>query len=1160
MTRITKLILFGFKSFAKRTEIDFENSFNVILGPNGSGKSNIIDALSFVLGRMSSKSLRAEKFSHIIYNGGKTKQPATKAEVSIVFDNSNKEFPVDEESVKISRIVKQNGQSTYRINGERRTRSEVIELMSFAKIDPMGHNFILQGDVVKFVDMSPESRRELIEEVSGISIYEDKKKKALNELEKVETKLKEADILLSERKAHLKELKKDRDQALRYRDVETNLKRNKATKINLEIKKFDKKKVESSKEVEKINAEIEKMQTDIESLKLKVEEKKKAVSDITSEIEEKGKKDQVDLNKDIESLRVEIASNKNRTSILDSELLKISERKKQIKEELIGIDSKVKEFEVKGKEFDVKKTAKEEEIKKIDSEISLIRKKSGSDDIGKLDEELSQLDKEEEELQVKSKDVIEEKQELIRNKDKTEFLIQTTDDSISKIESLKVEYSKELKDIEKKKSDFKKLLLKINKYLSEDTANSSKLSDSKNRLSSVSKEVIELRNKFLQVSESVSGGHSVKELLRQKGLGDIYGTVAQLGKVDSKYSVALEACAGPRMKSLVTNNEVTASKGIKFLREKKLGSASFLPLNKVRETSNDCKAYKKDKGVIGIASELISYNSKYKAAFVHVFGSTLVVDNIDNARKIGVGKVRMVTLDGDLIERSGAMFGGYRKRKEKGFSDKKLEDELERKESYEEDLINLVSSLEKKKEEISEEISNLRNEKSEIEGEIIKSEKSLHLDSSDLDASLEKKKELKTDVVSIDKSLASLQKEQTKLALSISSLKQKKQKLKDKINSLRNPRLIAEMNTFTQQRQKLGEELTEINGEINKINVTINDVLTMDGKRANNILKQMDRDEITFTKEKDGLLKQNVSNDKSLKVKESDFKKFQDKFSGLFEKKQKIQEEIQSNEEKIIRKEERINTAEVKINNITIKNSEVMASLAGLNEEFKQYEDVKLLSSVSEEDLKLNIRKYQQALNSIGIVNLKALDIYEDVEKQYNELVEKKNTLMSEKDEVTKLMEEIEEKKQELFIEAFNGLNEKFKTVFSDLSTKGDAYLVLENDKKPLDGGVRVRVRLSNNKFMDIRSLSGGEKTLTALAFIFAIQEYDPASFYVLDEVDAALDKKNSEKLSYLIKKYSDKAQYIVISHNDNVLSEAEVLYGVSMDEQGISNIASLKV
>jgi chromosome segregation protein len=314
MTRITKLVVHGFKSFAKRTELPFDSNFSVVLGPNGSGKSNVLDSLCFVLGRISSKDLRTEKLAHLIYNGGKTKQPANKAEVSIFFDNKEKTFPYQEELLKVSRIIKPTGQSVYKINDKTSTRQEILDLLSLARINPSGHNIVLQGDITRFVEMSSEERRQTIEEISGISVYEEKKKKALSELGKVEERIKEAEILLSERKAHLKELKHDRDQAIKYKDINDRIKSSKATFINLQIKQREKKNSELEKSVTESEQEIAKMKKDIEKLRLAVSKKKEEVAQLTEQLETKAEQDQVSIHKNIEQIRVSIAGNTNRLS------------------------------------------------------------------------------------------------------------------------------------------------------------------------------------------------------------------------------------------------------------------------------------------------------------------------------------------------------------------------------------------------------------------------------------------------------------------------------------------------------------------------------------------------------------------------------------------------------------------------------------------------------------------------------------------------------------------------------------------------------------------------------------------------------------------------------------------------------------------------------
>jgi len=298
-----------------------------------------------------------------------------------------------------------------------------------------------------------------------------------------------------------------------------------------------------------------------------------------------------------------------------------------------------------------------------------------------------------------------------------------------------------------------------------------------------------------------------------------------------------------------------------------------------------------------------------------------------------------------------------------------------------------------------------------------------------------------------------------------------------------------------------------------------------------------------------------------LKDKEIKEKEFYAKFKELFNKRNKVEEEISGLEAVLKKSELDVRDVENKINNISLDKARITSEISALEQEYEEYKDYAHLKGKTEQELSSQYSSLNTKLLKMGSVNMRALEIYEKVEKEYNMLMEKKAKLISEKDDILMMMNEIETKKKDLFIKSFDTVNNHFKNIFGQLSSKGDAYLVLENEDSPFEGGVRINVRISGKKFLDIRSLSGGEKTMTSLAFIFAIQEDDPASFYVLDEVDAALDKRNSEKLSELIKKYCDRSQYIVISHNDGIISSADTLYGVSMDHaHGISKVVSLKI
>ena len=892
MTTIKKLRLYGFKSFPKLTEIEFEKNFSTIIGPNGSGKSNISDAICFVLGRLSTKSLRADKASNLIYNGGKNKEPSKQAEVTILFDNSTNELPVKENEVKITRIVKQNGNSVYKINDKTVTRQQIIDLLAAAKIDPDGHNIVLQGDISKFIDMYTEDRREIIEEISGISIYEDKKHKALLELDKVEQKLKEADIILTERGAHLRELKKDRDQATKYKELQQLIKDNKATYINVQIQQKQKSLQEVQNLINKETNVKDKIQEDINKIKKEVSDKKDDLKKINEEILSRGEIEQIQLHKDIELIKTDSARHTSRLEFLQNEINKIKNRKEQLKNNFNDITKKI----------------------------------TG------LEQEKKLLEKEKEKL------------------DKTKTNIKDVD--------------KETRLI-----DF------------------------------IVRKILDLR------------------------LEGVYGTIASLGKVERKYELALEVAAGARYNAIIVEDDQIAEKCIKYLRENKLGTAIFLPLNKIRlnELKPEQKQLIKAQGVEGVALDLVKFNPIFKNAFSYVYGNTLILDNLDSVRKLGIGRIRMVTLDGDLVEQSGAMIGGFRKRTNLNI----------------EQVIRLDSDL--------------KNTSNQIQ--ILLPEQSRNL---------------------------AILKDQDK-----------------------------ELNEFEQEIKSLKELIKKDEGSLNE--------------------------------------------------KEKYEKKFYDEFKDFGQRREKINELLQNREITLIRLEENIRTVEQKINNISFDRAKLIAGLEDLQNEFEEFKSANIKKTANLDSLMKEIQKAEQELSILGNVNLRALEIYGEIEKEYNGLIEKKEKLKLEKQDVLNMMQEIETKKKDLFMKTFNEIDRNFRNIFASLSTKGQAYLELQDTENPFNAGLDIKVKIVSNKYLNIKSLSGGEQTLTALAFIFAIQEYQPASFYLLDEVDAALDKTNSEKLSKLISQYSKRAQYILISHNDNIITEAKNIYGVSMQD-GVSKVVSLRI
>jgi chromosome segregation protein len=1155
----------GFKSFGEKTDLIFNSSFNCVLGPNGSGKSNIGDALCFVLGKGSAKGMRAEKSAHLIYNGGKNKKPAKEGEVSIYFDNTKKIFPQDTDEIKITRIIRQTGQSIYKINDQRKTRQEILELLRLAAIDPDGHNIVLQGDIIRIIDMSSVQRRQVVEEISGIGLYEQKKQKALKELEKVAQKLTEADIILTERKTYLKDLKKERDQAAKYKELADRISRNKATYLHIRMKRRKDQKEKLTGQIKGYGERVTKKDDEIAVLKTKVVDKKEKIQKITKEVEEKGEKEQVQVLRDVEKLKADIQGNKDRIGMCEAEVQRITTRKDQLTASLGELHDKLVDLQKRIIEQQKEKERLQKEQSHIKGKVESFRKKNKLDGAEDIDKEIAAIDIQVDERQKALQTLREEQQELFRAKDKVDYQLHTLDERIAKVLELEKEHKSEIEALKQMKDEFKKATRELNEALQEDAAMGAQYANARDKLQQTQDELAKLHARQTRIREHSAGNMAVQRVLEQGSkLGQVYGLVSELGQVKSKYALALEIAAGPRLRSVVVADDKTAANCIRYLKSNKLGVATFLPLNKIKGKIIDPKlrALATGNGVHGFASELVAHDSKFKSIFQYVFGNTLVVDTIDVTRRIGIGTVRMTTLDGDLVELSGAMQGGYRQRKKGGlgFQEKELVESIGELEKFFAEHERLVRALQEKRATLEKKIVRLREFKANLEGDIITKEKSLHLDSDDLDASKKHKKELMEQSKKHQEKLDDLQRRISVFNKDFALLKIKKQKLRDTIAQLRNPLLIAELNTFQQKKDELKEKLLEYDANVRNMRMQIENILQPEKENVTKIVKQHEKEYEQFKAEVVQLKNTIKAQGEDLKKKEKKQREFYGAFKGLFKERDQLSEQLQKLENTIIVAEEAIRSIEQKKNVISIEDARISAELSGMEEEYKQYVDVDLYTNKGEDVLKKEIWDFERMVQRLGNVNLKALEIYDTVEKEYYNLLTKKDSLLKEKDEVFVMMNEIETKKKELFMKTFDVINEHFQEIFSALSTKGQAYLAIENEKDLFNAGVSIKVRITGKKFMDIRSLSGGEKTMTALALIFSIQEYDPASFYIFDEVDAALDKMNSDKLAKLVRKYSNNAQYILISHNDGVIAEADTLYGVSMTKDNLSKVVSLRI
>ena len=1156
MVTIQRLTAKGFKSFAKKTELVFGGGFNCILGPNGSGKSNVCDALCFVLGKSSAKGLRAEKSANLIYNGGKKGTPAKEAEVTIEFQDKTNEFNLNKETITLTRKVRNNGTSKYYINEEQHTRQQVVDLLKKAKIDPDGHNIILQGDIVQFMEMKTVQRREIIEDIAGISIYEEKKDKCLRELDKVSTKLNEVQIILTEREANLRELKKDRDQALKYKEAQKNIKDFKATALTHQIKAKTQKEEEYDKRLTDQQKRVDKIEEKIIATKEKINKLKDQVAEINTEVEKKGEKEQILLRQQIDELKELIIKMQSRADVVTTELERIKNRKKQLQEDQKEINKKI--TDAKKQKESLKKNAVNAQgnLEKVNAELKKIKQDHGIADSSAADA-FEQLEQEIEALQRKVEEKRQELQEQFRQKDHASYQLENVTKRIQGLKGLGS--SEEVTKLKEKRARLQQIEKELQKAKAQDQVLSTQIIRLKQSAAQIEEELAKAYTRQARMQEQLTGNAAVQKILNSKMQG-IFGTVAQLGQVDKEYALALEIAAGARLQSVVVESDLVAQKCIGYLKQNRLGVVTFIPLNKIKERviPEEIKRLAKSNKVHGLALDLVQYDRKFKKVFSYVFGPTVIVDDINQARRIGIGLTRMVTLEGDVLEISGAMVGGFRNKKNRGtgFIQKGLDKEVQNAEAKQRETDKQLQQVLKQRNANDETILNLRQEKASLDGEVITLEKTLNLDGIDLSALEQEQAEHKESLASIQLTIKQGQKETIEWAKAIDDLKLRRQKVKQK---LANPQVSKLLEQTEAKKAQFREEMIKSEASQKNIDAQISNLLTPELEKIEQIFKQQGKDAEEFKNELNSLKEILKERQKELAAKEKHEQKFFANIKDLINKRNKCQEKIQAQEANIIRDEEAARSVEHKMNNLAVDRAKTVAEKEGLQKELELYPEATIKRGLDIDEIKVRIREYERIIAKIGNVNLRALEVYDELKAEHEKLQEKAEVISAEKEDVLNMIAEVETNKKDLFMKTYNVIVKNFKRIFAELNSKGEAMVILEDPEDPFAGGVEIQIKLARNKIMDIKSLSGGEKTMAALAFIFAIQEYEPSSFYFLDEIDAALDKKNSEMLSQLVRKYAGAAQYIVISHNDTVISEADQIYGVSMQD-GMSKIVSLKV
>lgn len=812
MPYIERLELKGFKSYGnKKVVILFSRGFTAIVGANGSGKSNIGDAILFVLGGLSAKAMRASRISDLIFAGSKREPPAKYAEVTIYFNNEDRGFPIDEDEVIIKRRVYPDGRSHYWLNGRRATRSEILDLLSAAMISPEGYNIILQGDITKFIKMSPLERRLIIDDISGIAEYDAKKERALQELKQAEENLAKVDILIGEVKKQLDKLEKERNDALRYLDLKEKLEKARVGLVLGEIRKIESEIRNNDERIGNIEREIERMEKRLEEIAKEIVEKENELRRIEEMIERESSSEALRLTREIGEVNSKINLARRNIEIARRELDESQLRLAKVKDELKKVMSEIEKSKGaiirwgRRREALIKQISEKEEernhlvvrLGEIDRTFAVAREEFDSvvkelENARRLmyegEAEIKRLDAEKEKLRSRIA-VLKAKLPGIR-------------DEILKLRDTLDEKKAELSEIENKLSSVSNKRMKVEEEVEKKTL----------ELQKVSKELEDAERELIRIeAQNETKSNRAVEELKRSGIPGIYGTLLELIRVrDEKYSIAVEVALGNRADNVVVEDEIVAEKAIEFLKRNKLGRLTFLPLNKIKARHVN--------GDVGIpVVSVIEYDPKIENAVSFALGDTVIVSSMEEARSY-IGKVRMVTLKGELYERSGAITGGHYRPRGLLLDTKELKEKVENLRIMKESLEGEVNSLRVKLKALENQSFELRIRMSDVEKEI-------SLISKDLEKLIKEEESLRSEIedserkiAEIDETISKKKDEVAKLKGRIERLEKRRDKLKKALENPEAREVTEKIREVEREIAKLREELSRVEGKLESLN------------------------------------------------------------------------------------------------------------------------------------------------------------------------------------------------------------------------------------------------------------------------------------------------------------------------------------------------------
>ena len=1157
---IKKITIKNFKSFGKKVEIPLEKGFTVISGPNGSGKSNIIDSIVFCLGlHSSSKVLRAEKLTDLIFSGNGRNLGT--AEVEIVFkDESGEELRI----LRRVRVTEKNYYSNYYINGKPSSHSEVMRVLEKTGIYGDAYNIVMQGDVTRIVEMTPLQRRKIIDDIAGISEFEEKKAKAIEELEAVRQNIDKLSAILHEVELRLKDLEKDREEALRYRNLLSEKERFENELMAIRRRELLAKFQKVRREIDRFETQKDKIVYRIAEIKEFKEKKRYELDEISRKISEEADERYRQIQELLTKYQGEIEALRKEEEILRNEIEKLNQERMKILLELAKLSDKENILKKELESLNLQKESVEESLSNLNLKIESIKA------------EIDQISGEEEELKDRilrlSEEIEEEKQKrssLLRERDRIYEGIRRITIEIEELEGelrrIKEEYRRIKDEIDEKCKERERVEDELSREIERKKDLDAKIFEYRNRISSIDEEIRQKELELAKVKAELSAYESsfskavelVLEARERKALPGIFGVVAQLAEVDEKFALALEVAAGNSLNFIVVESEDDAIRAINYLKQIKGGRATFLPLNKIRKNFDGLKLdgdVLKERGVIDYAVNLVKCDPKFKPIFNFVFRDTLVVNDIENAKRL-MDRRRIVTLDGELIEKSGAITGGSMERrrgllvsKELMEREKKISEEITFLNSKKASLIGELRKLEESWRDVSKVLAEIEERFREIENEISVLNGRLESISGREVEILEKIETKENERKLLGKKIGEVEEEIKVLDELIREKESELEKLNRQMKDSKLPKLAEELENLKNNHSVVREAMIKIQSEIEKKEIELKQV----EKEREEKERRIGDIDCRVTEHR-GKIEENEGRIEHLKREISRLREEEEelgeKVRDLREKRDSVFSELKQLENEEDRLEYDLLAIDEKINarkDLCDELEEEIRKLPEMEPRMSKDEAIKGLEKVESELLKFDN------------VNLKAIQEYEEVKTRWETLSSRKSNLEEERNEILERIRKYERMKREKFFEVFNALNKNFREIMERL-TDGEGELYLDDPDNPFNSGLHINVKPYGKPVQRIEQMSGGEKSLVALAFIFAIQRYKPAPFYAFDEVDMFLDGVNVLRVARMIREMSSKAQFIVISLRKPMLELADAIVGVTMGRDNSSQVTGIR-